>query len=148
MQYELVQETTRQTPTVVSHGASVRSTMTGAMQPAGLAIVCAPWLSPVTYYAVDIDEALDKPLFDCRKVQVQLTVMGAGDAVLRATEGLKALNDVRVLRLVQEAIAQGGILTQQDLAFLLGTSSQSVADILDGFDEQGQALPCRRENHV
>jgi hypothetical protein len=148
MELDLVQEITRQVTLDMSREGSVRSRVTDAVQAADEAITCSPWLSPVTYNTVDINEAPDKPRFDCRKVRVRLTVMGAGDAVLRVNEGLKALNTVRAQRLVQEAIAQGGILSQQDLAFLLGTSLENIADILAGFDEQGQSLPYRRENHA
>ena len=147
MQHELIQETTRQAPTVVSQGAPVRPTAIGAVQPLDQAAACAPWLSPVTYHAIGIDEAPDKARFDCHKVRVQLTVFGAGDAVLRATQGVEALNRVRAQRIACEAVAQGGILTQGDLAFLLGTSLQSVADILADFDGQGHLLPCRGEHH-
>lgn len=146
MELDLVQEITRQVTLDVSREGSVRSAVKNAEQLADEAVTFAPWLSPVTYHAVDINEAPDKPRFDCRKVRVRLTVIGAGDAVLRVNEGLKALNRVRAQRLVQEAVAQGGILSQQDLAFLLGTSPESIADILAGFDEQGQALAHRGGN--
>jgi hypothetical protein len=132
----------------VSRQASVRSAVKNAVRLADEAVAFAPWLSPVTYHAVDIDEARDKPRFDCRKVRVRLTVMGVGDAVLRVNEGLNALNKVRAQRLVQEAVAQGGILSQQDLAFLLGTSLESIADILASLDEQGQSLPYRGGNRA
>jgi hypothetical protein len=103
---------------------------------------------PVTYHASDINEPPDKVRFDCRKVRIRLTVMGSGDAVLRATKGLMALNRVRAQRITHEAIAQGGILSQQDLAYLLGTSLESIADILTYFAEQNGALPCRGEHCV
>lgn len=148
MELELVQQAIGRTPPVVSRGAPGPSEAESAVQPPDEAAACAPWLMPVTYHAVDIDEPPDKPRFDCRKVRMRLTVMGAGDAVLCATEGQKALNRVCAERLVYEAIAQGGILSREDLAFLLGTSLGSVADILAGFDEQGQTLPCRGENGV
>jgi hypothetical protein len=109
MGLELIQEATRQAPKVALRGAPGRSATERAMQPADEAAVWAPWLTPVAYHAIDIDEVPDKPRFDCRKVPVWLTVTGAGDAVLRATEGPIALNRLRAQRFVYEAIAQGGI---------------------------------------
>jgi hypothetical protein len=136
MALDLVQETTKQAYRVALHGAP-------GLAAADTATAQAPWLTPVTYHAIDIDEPSEKPRFDCRKVPVQLTVMGAGDAVLCATEGLTALNRARVQRLVYEAVAQGGILSEEDLAFLLGMSSESVAGMLAHYAESGDALPCR-----
>jgi hypothetical protein len=143
MELELVQEATRQAPKAALRGTPGRSAAEGTVQPADVATDCAPWLTPITYHAIDIDEAPDKPRFDCRKVPVRLTVMGAGDAVLCATEGLMSLNRVRVQRLAYEAVAQGGILSREDLAFLLGVSPASVEDILAYFEEQDEALPWR-----
>jgi hypothetical protein len=143
MTLELVQETTRQAWQGTLRGALGDSAVEGSVQAAVATTACAPWLTPVTYHAIDIDEAPDRPRFVCRKVQVRLTVMGAGDALLRATEGLTALNRVRVQRLVNEAVAQGGVLSRRDLAFLLGMSLQSVGEILACFDDGDQALPIR-----
>ena len=144
MELELVQEAAKHTRPVTLQRETARSMVEGAMQTEDTATACAPWLTPVTYHAIDIQEAPGKPRFDCRKVPVQLTVMGAGDAVLCATEGLTALNRVRVQRLVLEAIAQGGTLSPKDLAFLLGVSLESVEDILAYHSQKNEALPCRR----
>jgi hypothetical protein len=142
MELERVQEVIRRAPQVGLAGASGLSALEGAVQPADAPTACAPRLAPVTYHAIDINEASDKPRFDCRKVPVRLTVMGAGDAVLCATEGRLALNRMRVQRLAYEAVAQGGILSREDLAFLLGVSLESVGEILAYYGAQGEALPC------
>jgi hypothetical protein len=143
MELELIQETTRSARQLALRGATSRSAAEGVVQAAGASTACAPWLTPVTYHAVDVDEAPDKARFDCRKVPVRLTVMDAGDAVLCATEGRLALNRARVQRLAIEAFVQGGILSQEDLAFLLGMALASVGEILAYYGEQGEALPCR-----
>ena len=141
MELELVQDIIGQAPQVAHHGTLVPSVILSTMPSTDNAVPCTPWLMPVTYHAVDINEPTGKARFDCRKVRLQLTVMGAGDAVLRVTEGLVALNRVRAKRLTYEAAEQGGVLSQQDLAFLLGTSLESIADILAFFDGQDKALP-------
>ena len=139
MEMELVQEATSKAGQVELRATLGHSAAESAVQAAD-GIAWSPWLTPVSYYAIDIDEAHDKARFDCHKVPVRLTVMGAGDAVLRATEGLTALNRVRAHRLVYEAIAQGGILSPADLAFLLGVSLASVGDILTYYGAQGEPL--------
>jgi hypothetical protein len=143
MELELVQKTAKQTHPVTLQQAAARSTAGGTMQTEDTAFARAPWLTPITYHAIDINEAPGRRRFDCRKVPVQLTVMGAGDAVLCATEGLTALNRVRVQRLVYEAVAQDGILGSEDIAFLLGISLQSVGDILAFYEGKDERLPCR-----
>jgi hypothetical protein len=142
IELELVQGATIQTLQVALRGTPGLSAAEGAVQPADVPTDRAPWLAPVTYHAINGAEAPDKPRFDCRKVSVRLTVMGAGDALLCATEGRLALNRARVQRLAYEAVAQGGILTREDLAFLLGVSLESIGEILAYYGVQGEALPC------
>jgi hypothetical protein len=142
MELELIQATTIQADQVTLRRDPSRSVASAAPG------ACAPWLTPVTYHAIDVDEAPDKARFDCRKVPVRLTVMGAGDAVLCATQGLTALNRARVQRLAVEAFSQGGILTPEDLAFLLGMSLESVGEILAYYGDQVAMLPCRGGNGV
>jgi hypothetical protein len=99
----------------------------------------------VTYQAIDIDEPPGKPLSLCRKVPVHLTVMAEGDAELWAAEGPVSLRRVRVHRLVYEASMQGGCLSQEDLACVLGVSLKTVKRIFAWYREQGDRLPSRGE---
>jgi hypothetical protein len=99
----------------------------------------------VTYQAIDAKEPPGKPLRLCRKVPVHLTVMADGDAVVWGTQGPAALRQARVHRLIYEALMQGGALSQEDLACLLGTSLKTIKRIFAFYRQQNQRLPSRGE---
>jgi transcription initiation factor IIE alpha subunit len=99
----------------------------------------------ITYQAIDIDEPPGKPLSQCRKVPVHLTLVAEGDAELWATEGPVALRRVRVHRLIFEALAQRGALSQEDLACVLGVSLKTIQRIFAYYREQDERLPSRGE---
>lgn len=99
----------------------------------------------ITYQAIDLNEPPGKPLSLCRKVAVHLTVMAEGDADLWAAEGPGVLRRVRVHRLVYEALMQGGALSQEDLACVLGISLKTVKRIFAWYREQDERLPSRGE---
>lgn len=97
----------------------------------------------ITYQAVAIDEPPGKPLNECRKVPIHLTVVDDPDAQVWATQGPLALRRLRVHRIVYEAPMQGGALSQEDVACILGISLKSIKRIFAYFREQGQSLPSR-----
>jgi len=99
----------------------------------------------ITYQAIAIDEPPGKPLEDCRKVPVHLTLMADEDAQIWANKGPLALRRVRVHRIVHEAPMQGGALSQEDIACILGISTESVKRIFTYFRERGERLPSRGE---
>lgn len=99
----------------------------------------------ITYQAIAIDEPPGKPLSLCRKVPVHLMLMAEGDGELWAREGPIALRRVRVHRLTYEALMQGGALSQEDLASLLGVSLKTVKRIFAWYREQDERLPSRGE---
>ena len=98
----------------------------------------------IVYHAVAVDEPPGKPVAACRKVAVRLTLVAAEDA--RALQqGPKFLRQVRVQRVMYEALHQGGVLVQEDLACILGFSLSTVKRIFAYFREQGAPLPSRGE---
>jgi hypothetical protein len=67
------------------------------------------------------------PLSETDKVEVTLTVdAGAEDAQIRQQEGAEGLRKGQILRLTEEALEQGGVLTQEDLARALGVNVRTV----------------------
>jgi DNA-binding Lrp family transcriptional regulator len=67
------------------------------------------------------------PLTETDKVEVTLTIdAGAEDAEVQEREGSEALRQGRILRILDEALAQGGVLTQEDLARALGVNRRTV----------------------
>lgn len=99
----------------------------------------------ISYQAIAMDEPPGKPLSLCHKVPVHLTVMAEGDTQLWASEGPIALRRVRVHRLTYEALMQGGALSQEDVACLLGVSLKTVKRVVAFYREQDQRLPTRGE---
>jgi hypothetical protein len=97
----------------------------------------------ITYQAIAIDEPPGKPLEDCRKVAVHLTVMADEDSRVWADKGSLALRRLRVHRVVYEATMQSGALSQEDVACILGISLKSVKRVFAYFREQGESLPSR-----
>ena len=67
------------------------------------------------------------PLEETDKVEVTLTVdAGAEDAGVGGREKAEGLRQGRILRLMEEALEQGGILTQEDLARALGVTARTI----------------------
>ena len=99
----------------------------------------------IMYQAIATEEPPGKPLNQCRKVPVRLTLVSDEDGVVWATQGPKVLRRVRVRRLVYEALIQGGALSQEDLACILGVSRKTVQRLFAYFREQDERLPSRGE---
>jgi len=99
----------------------------------------------ITYQAITVAEPAGKPLAQCRKVPVHLTVVADEDAQVWSTHGPEALRRLRVHRLVTEAQMQGGALSQEDLAAILGLSLKSIKRIFAYYRQQGQRLLSRGE---
>lgn len=68
--------------------------------------------------AVDADEPAGKPVADCQKRTVVLTVhQGACDDRCLQQQGAEAFRRSRLADLFQEALSQGALLTREDLAY-------------------------------
>lgn len=73
------------------------------------------------------DASLGKPLSQLKKVEVTLTLdAGEEDLDVLSKYGRARLRGVRILRLVEEALDQGGILTQEDLSRSLKVDVRTV----------------------
>lgn len=99
----------------------------------------------ISYPAIALTEPPGKALRDCRKVTLQLTVLAPEDSQLWAEQGAVALRRARVHRLVYEALLQGGALSQEDVACVLGISLKTVQRIFAYYRKQDQRLPSRGE---
>ena len=66
---------------------------------------------------VSADEPAGKPVEDCQKQSVSLTLhRGKEDDQILVKEGAAAFRRSRIVELCQEALSQGGLLTCEDLA--------------------------------
>ncbi len=72
----------------------------------------------VTLIAVSADEPAGKPVVDCEKQSVCLTIhRGPGDDRILQEQGAAGFRQARILDLCQEALSQGALLTREDLAY-------------------------------
>jgi hypothetical protein len=77
-------------------------------------------LGQIKLLVVAAEEPAGKPLDQCQKVTVRLTLDAAQeDYQIRLTHGVEGLRRSRILRLTAEARDQGGLLSYEDLAFRL-----------------------------
>lgn len=83
----------------------------------------------ITLVVVSADEPAGKPVADCEKSTVCLTLhRGVEDDRLLRKEGPRGFRLARIPELCQEALSQGGLLTREDLAyriFCVGTRTIS-----------------------
>lgn len=100
----------------------------------------------VAYCAVAAQEPSGKPLAECQRLCVRLTLHAPDD--LQRTDGsVVALRERRLCRLCEEAHEQGGLLTQEDLAILLTTSVTTIKRHLRRLRAAGHYPPTRGQQH-
>lgn len=97
----------------------------------------------ITKTIVALGELAGKPIKYCRMVSVNLTILHDEDIEIRQKHGIAAERRNKELRLCDEAIEQGGVLTQEDLAVLLGTSLSTIKRDDAYLMEQGISLLTR-----
>ena len=78
------------------------------------------------------------------KVEVTLTVdAGAEDEQVRQEQGLAAQRKGRIVRILDEALEQGGVLTQEDLGRALGVSSRTIRRDVKTLKDDGHLVHTR-----
>lgn len=111
----------------------VGSTPAGAVRPGQIRLVVASMRAP-----------FGPPLAETDKIEVTLTVeAGAEDARVKAQEGSAGLRQGRILRLTEEALEQGGVLTQEDLARALQVDVRTVRRSVQALKTQGHLVQTR-----
>jgi hypothetical protein len=81
----------------------------------------------ILYQCTALNEGPGKPLKECQQVQVRLTVLSVDDDLsVRREDGQTAARRQALCRITEEAREQGGLLTQDDLAFILHSSVRTV----------------------
>jgi hypothetical protein len=79
-----------------------------------------PGLGQIQLLVVAAEEPAGKPLEQCHKLTVRLTLdAGQDDYQVRLAYGVEGLRRARILRVTAEAREQGGLLSYEDLAFRL-----------------------------
>jgi biotin operon repressor len=84
------------------------------------------------------------PLRETERVEVTLTIDGgAEDMEVQSREGREALRRGRILRLLEEALEQGGVLTQEDLARVLQVSRRTLERDVQVLRAEGHLVSSR-----
>jgi hypothetical protein len=84
------------------------------------------------------------PLVETAKLEITLTVdSGVEDGNVAVEQGREALRQGRILRLIDEALDQGGVLTQEDLAQVLGVDVRTIRRDVHGLKQAGELLHTR-----
>ena len=85
-----------------------------------------------------------RPLRETEMVEVVWTIKaGEEDQEVLREEGAQALRRVRILRLVDEALAQGGEPTQEDLAKALGVTGRTIRSDVATLEADGYRVATR-----
>ena len=92
----------------------------------------------VSVWVIKLDSSVGKPLSDCEKIEVWVTVDGGlEDVEAYSRFGHAGLRRQRILRITEEIIEQGGVSTQEDLARLLCTSIRTIRRDIAYLRDQG-----------
>ena len=102
-------------------------------------------LGQVQLLVVSASEPAGKPLEQCQKVTVRLTLDAAQeDHRTRAAYGVEGLRRARILRLAAEARDQGGLLSYEDFAFrLFNCGVRTIVRDVQALRKRGIDVPSR-----
>ena len=96
----------------------------------------------MTFLAVSADTPPGRPLADCPRIAIALTLDNSDD--LEAMRlGIATLRRSKIQRLTVEAQEQGALLTQEDLARLLCTSRSTIKRDIAYLRSEDVAVPTR-----
>lgn len=83
-------------------------------------------------------------LADSAKVEVTLTVdNGVEDGQVKAKEGAEGQRRGRILRITEEALDQGGVLTQEDLARALNVDRRTIVRDIQALEDEKHIVSTR-----
>src|SRR5215831_2888950 len=102
-------------------------------------------LGQIKLLVVAAEEPAGKPLDQCQKVTVRLTLDAAQeDYQVRLAHGVEGLRRCRILRLTAEARDQGGLLSYEDLAFrLFNCGVRTIVRDVQALRRRGIEVPTR-----
>jgi hypothetical protein len=111
----------------------IGSTPARAVRPGQVRLVVASMQAP-----------FGPPLAETDKVEVTLTVdAGEEDESVKEQEGTERLRQGRILRLTEEALEQGGVLTQEDLARALRVDVRTIRRSVKVLKGEGHLVQTR-----
>jgi uncharacterized protein YerC len=97
----------------------------------------------IVFHAASASEPPGKRISDIKTIPVHLTFHDRTDIDVLSEEGTSALRKHKVIRMANEALDQGGLLTQEDLAVLLCSSRRTIRRDIKELKQQGINIPTR-----
>lgn len=97
--------------------------------------------------AVSIKAKHGPRLRELPKVTVTLTVDSSEDQEVFRQHGVQGLREVQICRMTEEALEQGGVLTQEDLADILQVDTRTIRRTIKQLQERGVKVQTRGIYH-
>lgn len=97
----------------------------------------------IIFHAVSREVPPGVPVEEMHLVPVKLRVYEPEDNIVCSTQFQKGLLDHRIIRITNDAFTQGGLLTQADIAVILGQGTKTVARHIEAIEASGTVIPTR-----
>lgn len=94
----------------------------------------------IIFHAVSKDVPPGVPVEEMNLVSVNITIYDPDDCKVKDQQELL---DKRIVRISNETYAQGALLTQADIAILLGESTKTISRHIVALEERGELVPTR-----
>jgi len=105
-------------------------------------------LGKIRFLCASVHAKHGKPLSEQDKLRVELSLdNGIEDLDVHRVHGPKAVRQLRILRLTEEAWSQGGILTQEDLSRLLQVTDRTIRSDIQELLSDGNTVHTRGFDH-
>jgi biotin operon repressor len=99
-------------------------------------------IGQMTMLAVSADNPPGRPVAECKRVPINLS-MDSADDLVALRKGIADLRRSKIQRLTREAQEQGALLTQEDLARFLCTSRSTIKRDIAHLRSQSVDVPTR-----
>lgn len=104
-------------------------------------------IEEITIEAATLENPVTRPLRNCSKRQVKVTLIHPQDSEVYRKEGCLALRKSRILRYSREVHSQGCLLSFGQLAFMLNMSKRTVSRLVKILENEGNKIPTRGNNN-
>jgi len=102
----------------------------------------------VRYIAISAKAPAGKPISELPKVEVTLTLdAGPEDLDVERRHGRQTLRGIKTLRLTEETLDQGGVLSEEDLSRILGVDERTIRRDIASLRGEGYLVKTRGYLH-
>jgi uncharacterized protein YerC len=97
----------------------------------------------IIFHAASASEPPGKRISETKSVAVHLTFHDRNDMEILSEKGTSGLRKHKIIRMANESLDQGGLLTQEDLAVLLCSSRRTIRRDVKELKQEGIDVPTR-----